>query len=863
LKEAVMSLVEYRRKRRFDSTPEPAPGSRLPRGRRPIFVVQLHHASHRHYDFRLQVGDTLKSWAVPKGPSLDPAVKRLAAEVEDHPVDYADFQGEIPKGEYGGGHVATFDKGLWTTEGNAEEQLAKGHLRFEMFGDKLKGGWHLVRTQKPARTPQWLLFKERDRYASKQEADDLLEDVACAPAKPARPKTGKAAKVAKTAKASSSSRGSPKRSDPWGARAAKLQGARATNDPPSFRSPQLAKLSATVPAGDEWLHEAKWDGYRLIAQINRGKVRLWSRNELEWTKKVPEIVGALEALGLQDAVLDGELVAGAGRQEDFGLLQAVLSGERNAVLSYLLFDVLQIDGVDLSRSPQYQRKALLAEILKPPPPHLIYSSHIIGRGEQALAMAIERGLEGIISKRADASYHGGRGDAWCKIKQRNAEEFAIVGFTPPKGSRAGLGALLLATPDPDHGWRYVGRVGTGFNAQLLADLPTRLGRDARAKPMVHVAVDDPELRHARWVRPRHVAEVFFHGWGSQGLLRQSSLKAIRADKTADDLQEAGMRNPTEKLQPSPTEKKKKRSASAVTLSSPGRVVFAEGGITKAQVFDYYQAMLPWLLPELAGRPLSVVRCPQGADRPCFFQKHHTAGMEHVGAVSIEEDSGERADYLVVEEGTGLLEMVQFNALEFHPWGATAVSPDKADYMVFDLDPGPDVAWPQVVEAARQVRGRLEAMGLDSFVRTSGGKGLHVVVPLKPACPWTQVKPFAHAFAESMAASEPLAYVATASKKLRKGRIFIDYLRNGRGATSVASFSLRARPGAPVAMPLRWSELGRVKAGDAYDLVSARRRMERVKAHPWEAWTKVKQDLDGAMRLIDTIVPKAQGKQRKN
>jgi bifunctional non-homologous end joining protein LigD len=857
-----MSLVEYRRKRRFENTPEPAPGSRLPRGRRPIFVVQLHHASRRHYDFRLQVGDTLKSWAVPKGPSLDPAVKRLAAEVEDHPVDYADFQGEIPKGEYGGGHVATFDKGLWTTEGNPEEQLAKGHLRFEMFGDKLKGGWHLVRTQKPARTPQWLLFKERDRYASKQEADDLLEDVARAPAKPAGPRTGKAAKASQASKASSSSRRSPKRADPWGARAAKLQGARATDDPPSFRAPQLARLTDTVPSGDEWLHEAKWDGYRLIAQINRGKVRLWSRNEREWTKKVPEIVGALEALGLQDAVLDGELVAGAGRQEDFGLLQAVLSGERNAVLSYLLFDVLQIDGVDLSRSPQYQRKALLAEILKKPPPHLIYSSHIIGRGEQALAMAVERGLEGIISKRADAPYHAGRGDAWRKIKQRNAEEFAIVGFTPPKGSRTGLGALLLATPDPDHGWRYVGRVGTGFNAQLLADLPTRLGRDARAKPKVHVAVDDPELRHARWVRPRHVAEVFFHGWGSQGLLRQSSLKTIRADKTADDLQEAGMRNATDKPEPASTRrKKKKQAASAVTLSSPGRVVFTEAGITKAQVFDYYQAMLPWLLPEVTGRPLSVVRCPQGADRPCFFQKHHTAGMAHVGAVSLEEDSGERADYLVVEEGTGLLELVQFNALEFHPWGASATSPDLADYMVFDLDPGPGVAWRQVVDAARQVHERLESVGLASFVRTSGGKGLHVVVPLNPSCTWTRVKPFAHAFAESMAASEPLAYVATASRKFRKGRIFIDYLRNGRGATSVASFSLRARPRAPVAMPLRWSELGRVKAGDAYDLVSARRRMQRMKTHPWGEWTRIKQDLDGAMRAIGRKTSRAKGATR--
>ncbi|UOV07519.1 DNA ligase D [Pseudoxanthomonas sp. F37] len=834
-----MSLQEYRRKRRFDRTPEPSAEGHRARSQRPIFVVQLHHASHRHYDFRLQVGDTLKSWAVPKGPSFDPEVKRLAAEVEDHPLDYAGFEGEIPKGQYGGGHVATFDRGLWTTDGDAEAQLAKGHLRFRMFGQKLKGGWHLVRTPTPARQPQWLLFKERDAFAGPREADDLLDDVtpppgASAPRRPGRP----ARKAARPAAASVS----------WARRAARLDRARATSHRPAFRAPQLAKLQQQVPTGDDWLHEAKWDGYRLIAEIRRGRVRLWSRNEREWTDKAPEIVAALEALGLGEAVLDGELVAGAGRQEDFGLLQATLSGEKNATLSYVLFDILQVDGVDLAASPQYQRKALLAEIMKSPPDRLVYSSHIVGRGEEALQMALERGLEGIISKRADAPYHGGRGDAWRKIKQRDAEEFAVVGFTAPKGRRAGLGALLLAAPDGARGWRYAGRVGTGMSDALLDSLSTQLAKGARATPTARVDVDDPELRRARWVVPRLVAEVFHHGRGNQGLLRQPALKTIRRDKRPADLREA---RPAAGDATMPA--KRTRAADArIELTHPERVVFPDSGITKRQVFDYYRAMARWLLPELEGRPLSVVRCPQGAGRPCFFQKHHTPGMDRVEAVPLEEEGGTRADYLVVRDEAGLLELVQFNALEFHPWGARADAPDLADRIVFDLDPGPDVAWQRVVEAARLVRKRLRGLGMTSFVRTSGGKGLHVVVPLKPACPWLQVKAFAHAFADAMAGSDPLAYVATATKKFRKGRIFIDYLRNGRGATSVASFSLRAREGAPVAMPLRWEELGRIKGGDAYTLTSAPRRMGRLRAHPWGDYGRRKQDLASVSKALSAL-----------
>ena len=838
-----MSLQEYRRKRRFDRTPEPDADAPRGRGKRPIFVVQLHHASRRHYDFRLQVGDTLKSWAVPKGPSFDPDVKRLAAEVEDHPIDYAEFEGEIPKGQYGGGHVATFDRGLWSTDGDAEAQLAKGHLRFRMFGDKLKGGWHLVRTHAPARQPQWLLFKERDDFAGPREADDLLEDVTPPPgARPARRRRA-AAKAGARAASRAQQAAAPR--ERWAHRAARLDGARATSKHAGFRAPQLAKLQQEVPAGDDWLHEAKWDGYRLIAEIRRGRVRLWSRNEREWTGQAPEIVSALEALDLDEAVLDGELVAGAGRQEDFGLLQATLAGEKNATLSYVLFDILQVDGVDLAGSPQYQRKALLAEIMKSPPDRLVYSSHIVGRGEEALKMAIERGLEGIISKRADAPYHAGRGDAWRKIKQRDAEEFAVVGFTAPKGRRAGLGALLLAAPEGARGWRYAGRVGTGMSDALLDSLAKQLAKGARATPTAQVDVDDPDLRRARWVVPRLVAEVFHHGRGNQGLLRQPALKTLRRDKRPADLREA---RPSAGDTAMPATRTHAPDA-GIELTHPGRVVFPDSGITKQQVFDYYRAMARWLLPELDGRPLSVVRCPQGAGRPCFFQKHHTAGMDRVEAVPLEEEGGTRADYLVVRDEAGLLELVQFNALEFHPWGARADAPDLADRIVFDLDPGPDVAWPRVVEAARLVRKRLRALGLTSFVRTSGGKGLHVVVPLKRLRDWDSTKAFSQAVVQHLARTIPQRFVAKSGPRNRVGKIFVDYLRNGRGATTVAAWSARARPGLGVSVPVAWAELPSLTGGAHWNLANIESRL-RVGNAPWQGYDAAATALGAAMSMLE-------------
>ncbi len=743
-----MSLVEYRRKRRFDQTKEPEPGKALPKGQRAIFVVQLHHASRRHYDFRLQVGDALKSWAVPKGPSYDPKVKRMAVEVEDHPVDYASFEGEIPKGQYGGGHVAQFDHGVWATQGDPEAQLAKGHLRFELFGTKLKGGWHLVRSGKPARQPQWLLFKDDDAYASDLEADDMLADVSAAPTTDIkRAGGGKADK--KKLKALPAKRARRKN---WAKKALVLPKAKEAAPPSGPFEPQLAKLGDAPPQGDQWVHEIKWDGYRILATVADGAVRLWSRNALEWTDKIPEIRDAVAALGLTSAALDGELIAGSGTKEDFNLLQATLSGERQGALAYALFDLLHLDGVDVAAAPLLERKALLQELLEGQAGHLAFSSHVQGDGNEAYRLAGEQHFEGIISKRADRGYHTGRSDDWRKTKQLASDEFAVVGYTAPKGSRSGFGSLLLAKPDAKHGWLYVGRVGTGFSDALIKDVSKRIQGGGK-KPTAYVPTEDTDLRSATWFEPRFVVEVFYRGIGGQQLLRQASLKAVRADKEVNDLADSDRAAPAK-----PARGKRASAASSARktaatpqvervppkLSSPSKVLFPGDGYTKQDVWDYYSAVMDHLLPEVINRPLSIIRCPAGTGKPCFFQKHHTAGLELVDSVKLKEDSGINAHYLVVRDAASLLELVQFNALEFHPWGSHAEEPDRADRVVFDLDPGPDVPFAEVKKAATDIRKLLAQLELESFLRVSGGKGLHVVVPLNPGCDWDLTKRFAKA-----------------------------------------------------------------------------------------------------------------------
>lgn len=841
-----MGLREYTRKRDFKATPEPASGGTRGRG---IFVVQLHHASHRHFDFRLEMDGVLRSWAVPKGPSFDPKVKRLAMEVEDHPIAYATFEGDIPKGQYGGGHVDIFDSGTWEPTGDARAGLAKGDLKFVLHGDVLRGSWVLVRTRKQGSKQQWLLIKHADEYAGPRNADDFLDPATDRPIPLARRKSTWP----------DAPRPRAKRSKALGDRStARDSGTTERIDGEAF-APELCRSQERPPEGDEWLHEVKWDGYRILATIAGGKVRLWSRNAIEWTQKLPELVRALKGLGLESARLDGEMVVLRNGKDDFNALQSRLSADIKDPIVYMVFDLVHLNGKSLRALPLTQRKATLREVLDAKPdPLLRYSEHQLGHGATVFAQAIAGGLEGVVSKRADSEYRGSRSGAWVKSKGRASDEFVVVGFTEPKRTRSGLGALLLGRY-VDGRLTYAGRAGTGFDNALLLSLRRTLEKSIVAKPSADITLLPAKDRStALWVTPKLVVEVFHQGIGGQGLLRQPAFKALRSDKTVKDLATSGSSaRPVKKTSTGAgtmrAAKKVPRAATKsprvstgdvadVVFTHPEREVFPGTGITKGDVATYYARVAEWLLPEIAGRPLSVVRCPDGIGEACFFQKHAGKGWgARIKGVKIKEKSATE-EYLSVADAHGVLELVQMNVLEFHPWGARARDPEHADRIVFDLDPHASVTWARVVAGARDIRRRLASVGLESFVRTSGGKGLHVVVPLDPGADWADAKAFAKSMAEAMSALKPEEYVAVAGDKNRKGRIFIDWMRNGRGATSVASYSLRARATAGVSMPLAWSDLGRVKAGDAFTIKNAVDRLKRRKTDPWVALYATRQGL---------------------
>ncbi len=824
-----MSLRDYARKRRFDGTPEPAGAADAPASHRPIFVVQLHHASSRHYDFRLEMDGVLKSWAVPKGPSLRPGEKRLAVEVEDHPLEYATFAGDIPKGHYGAGHVDVFDHGHWAAAGDPLNAWAAGSIDFTLSGEKLRGAWKLIRTRQQGKQRQWLLIKRTDEFALDQEADDLLETHP--PEKdPSRTKPRRAKKPAAAA-TGPKARKSGKRVG-WHKRALQLDGAKA-GDASGFE-PSLATLRSVPPVGGQWLHEIKWDGYRLLVDLAGGSARLRSRGGQDWTETFAEVAQAVEALGLEQACLDGELVVLNERlASDFSELQRVIEGSSKAPLTYMIFDLPGLAGVDLRAVTLISRKALLKDLLDGAPPLLKFSDHVAGYGAEVFAQTREQGIEGVVSKRADSGYRAGRGGAWIKAKHADTDDFIVVGFTDPQGSRSGFGALLLATWD--HGaLRYVGRVGTGFDAAQLRAIHRQLKALQQKQPSVslpaHVHMPSENVH---WTAPEVVVEVAFRGWAKEGLLRQSSFQRLRPDKTPAAMRREG----SDSMNPTASD-----TTHGTGITHADRVVFQDADYTKGDVAEYYRDVARWMLPELRNRPLSVLRCPQGSQRECFFQKHHADALgEHVQAIALQQHDGP-ADYIYVTSADGVAELVQMGTIELHPWGATIDDTEHADRLVFDLDPGPGVSWPAIVDAARDVRDKLKLAGLTSFVRLSGGKGLHVVVPIRPAADWDSARAFCEGFAQAMAAYQPTIYVATMAKAKRPGKIFIDWLRNTRGATSVASWSLRARAGAPVAMPLRWAELGKVKGPTAFDLAQASQRAARLKSDPWKGFASLRQAL---------------------
>ena len=801
-----MALQEYQRKRSFARTPEPrATAARRKRKEALSFVVQLHHARARHYDFRLELDGVLHSWAVPRGPSFRPQDKRLAVEVEDHPLSYGSFEGEIPKGNYGAGHVAVYDNGTWEPEGDPREGLAQGKLYFTLRGERLRGRWRMVRTQPRGGKPQWLLMKLDDEYAGDLEADDLLEGVAT-PGAGSRTRTP---------------------TEP-------RSGPRKSGGMPEWRAPMLATASQSPPEGDDWLHEWKWDGYRVGATVVGKQARVYTRSGLDWSDRLPHLLKAVRALG-RDLQLDGELIALDDRgYSDFNALQHALMAGTTDTLRYMVFDLPGCDGEDLAPLPLLERKRRLHAMIGDGTAGkdggvLVYSEHIAGHGPQVFKAARAHGVEGIVSKRAQSRYVSGRSRDWLKIKALETREFVVVGFTGPKGSRSGFGALLLAKREQDR-MVYAGRVGSGYSDELLRDLRKRLQAIERKAPTLalppHARLDGK----VHWVEPQLVVEVVFRGWGKEGLLRQASFHRLRDDRIVD----ATLAQP----------------AALPTLTSPERVVYPSGNgggakITKQQVFDYYAAAAPRLLEDMGGRLLSIVRCPNGIEGQHFFQKHLGKGFgDAIHEQDIVENDGDKAKYFYVDDAAGVLSLVQMNTLEFHPWGSRvggsrASDLERPDRLVFDLDPAPGIDWNTIKASARELRDRLGEIGLQSFPRLTGGKGVHVVVPVAPKVAWPQARAFCEAFADTLATQAPERYVATMSKAKREGRIFIDWLRNGRGATAIASWSLRARPGAPVAMPVTWEELARTRTPDKYRIGNA---LERIDAVIWDDASARKQVL---------------------
>ncbi|MGP1309535.1 MAG: DNA ligase D [Phycisphaerales bacterium] len=829
-------LGEYARRRDFRSTPEP--GARpAPPHPKPIFVIQKHDATRLHYDFRLEIGGVLESWAVPKGPSLDPGDKRLAVHVEDHPLEYANFEGVIPDGQYGGGPVIVWDKGEWTPEASTDPAAAleRGKLSFTLRGEKLRGGWTLTRigSSNGEHRENWLLIKRKDRHAS-IGADSIVDR------EPTSVLTGR------TIETVAASDGRATAAATEAIDASSVTRARRVPRIPEYR-PQLCTLAANAPSGEGWLHEIKLDGYRLLARRTAKGVRLDTRTGKDWTARFPPIADAVAALGCESCVLDGEatIVDDDGRTS-FQQLQNAIKARRFDRLVYFVFDLLYIDGHDLTRSPLIERKAALEALFAGAPHALRLSEYLEGDGSDVLSNACDLGLEGIVSKRADAAYEQSRSRSWLKIKCTKRQEFVVVGWTPPSGSRKHFGSLLLAAHDDEGRLVYTGKVGTGFTSRTLKDMAARMASLERKTSPLEGLPEPAERKGARWITPRLVAEIEFTEWTQDGRLRHPSFQGLREDKPPKDVRIETAPEPAP-LKESPRVAKSKNTVvvAGVTLTSPDRVLFPDQGLTKRDLAEYYESVADRMLPFLRGRPLSTVRCPKGRGGTCFFQKHIRESFgDAVAPISVREKGGV-ADYISVDTRKGLVTLVQFGVLEIHPWGSTQEHLERPDMLTFDLDPGDGAPFEMVKEGARTMHDILQNVGLRSFLKTTGGKGLHVVVPMRPGVEWERAKEFCAAVANDLTRREPDRYVAKSSKAARKGKIFIDYLRNSRGATSVAPYSTRARPGAPVATPLRWDELSRLDSPAKYTVRNVTRRLSRLKDDPWAGYAGVDQRLEPA------------------
>ncbi|MGH8490646.1 MAG: DNA ligase D [Gammaproteobacteria bacterium] len=841
-------LEEYNRKRKFEATPEPSGAKKSkPKRKRSAaahalrFCIQKHDASHLHYDFRLELEGALKSWAVPKGPSLDPKVRRLAVHVEEHPIDYATFEGSIPEGHYGAGEVIVWDRGIWHPREDPVEAYKKGKLKFELEGEKLSGVWNLVRTNMAGKKEQWFLIKSKDEAARPEEEYDILEDQpdsvlsdrTLVPKKPAA-KTARPKPVKKPS--------APKRPVKKGT----LTGAQKAAIPESLK-PELAILVDAAPSGD-WRYEIKFDGYRIMARINDGEVRLFSRNGHDWTAKMPRQAEALANLGLESAWVDGEvIVADKDGRPDFQALQNAFEKEQSGSIVYYLFDLPYLNGMDLREVALEERRAALSTVLeRHEDAVLCFSEDFDDSPESMLKSACQMKLEGLIGKRAGSTYVSRRSTDWIKLKCKNRQEFVLVGYTEPKGKRSAFGALLLGLHDPDSGeLRYAGKVGTGFNEATLQTIHARLKRLEIKRASVSNPPTGFDAKGVHWLKPELLAEVAYAEMTRERIVRHSVFHGLRDDKPAKQISEEKPSPAKKVAKPTAKAKKTTKASEQITITHPDRIIDHTSGTTKMRLAEFYAQTAEWILPQLANRPVALVRAPEGISGERFFQKH----AEHLSIPGItiqgKEYSGQPV--MIIDNQQALIGALQMNTIELHTWNATTRDLERPDRFILDLDPDPALPWKRMVEATRMTLGVLDELGLVSFLKTSGGRGIHIVVPLEPKDSWDRVKDFSHAIVKHIAKRMPERFSAVSGPKNRVGRIFIDYLRNGQGATTIAAYAVRAREGLPVSVPIYREEVAEIKGANAWNIKNLHARLADLAEDPWAKYSSSKQTISARMR----------------
>ncbi|WP_193072804.1 DNA ligase D [Pseudomonas sp. FME51] len=832
-------LTEYNRKRDFQKTREP-PG-KTARDKRAdagslSFVIQKHAARHLHYDFRLELDGTLVSWAVPKGPSLDPKNKRLAVHVEDHPLSYGSFEGSIPKGQYGGGDVIVWDQGIWQPEGDATKAYRDGKLKFTLVGEKLTGNWTLVRTRLPGSgdKEQWLLIKEKDHAARDADEYDVLRErpESVVSGSVIDEKTGRTMAADLTAK--------PKASKAAAKPAAKGKKGRASARSgseifPEMLGPQLATLASQPPAGD-WRYEIKFDGYRLMVRIDaKGKVNIFTRNGHDWSRQLPEQCRELAALGLKSSWLDGEVVVlNEDGMPDFQALQNAFDTERSQRMMFYLFDAPFLNGEDLRQQPLEARRGALEQMLSGQAGELLrFSDTFEADYASIFKSACAMSLEGVIGKRAGSSYVSRRSADWIKLKCKQRQEFVIIGFTAPKGSRTGFGSLLLGVNTKDNDELiYAGRVGTGFNQARISAIHKQLKAIRQDRQPVKGTV--PDARTVTWVKPQRVCEVEFAEWTGAGVIRQPVFVSLRTDKPAQEIVREEPMAP-EQVEKVMGRKRISGKVAGVKISNAQRVIDPLSGATKGDLATFYESISDWTMPHLAGRPVSLLRAPEGVEGEQFFQKHaERLAIPNIRHLDPALDP-EHGSYMEVNNVRALIGAVQMGTIEFHTWGSSSSNIDKPDRITLDLDPGDGLPWRSMIEATELVLAVLDELGLESWLKTSGGKGMHIVIPLARHADWETAKAFSKAISSFVTRQLPDRFTDKMGPRNRVGKIFIDYLRNQHGASTVAAYSVRARPGLAVSVPIARDELKELRSAAQWHIGNMHERLAQLAEDPWAGY----------------------------